>query len=103
MIKELIERLNNEAIKQNVCFEEQEELKPFLQYWPVVDTGLNRDIHRWHETSITVLKHPVLDEYIGVESITLMYDESAEYDDFFYYYKFYEMQPTQHITYTIID
>jgi hypothetical protein len=103
MIKELIERLNNEAIKQTVYIEEQIELANFLKNWSIVGTGLNRQIHRWHETSITVLKHPDLDEYVGIESITVMFDESADYSDFYHFYKFYEMQPTQHITYTIID
>jgi hypothetical protein len=103
MIKELIERLNNETIEQTTCFEEQKELDPFLQDWYVVATNLFIDKHRWYEKSIHVLKHTKSDNYIGVESITLMYSESAEYDDFNNVYKFYEMQPIQHISYNKID
>lgn len=103
MVKELVERLNNEAIKQTTSFDEQEELDCYFKGWIIVSSGLFLDKLSRYEKSMFVLKHPDLDEYIGINCITNLYSDQSEYRDFGLTYKFYEMQPTQHITYTIIN
>ena len=40
MVKELVERLNEEAIKQTTSFDEQEELDCYFKDWIIVSSGL---------------------------------------------------------------
>lgn len=66
-----------------------------------VATEIDRDIHRWYETSITVIK--IFGKFLGIREITMLYSEPQSYEECFHYLKFYEMKEVQTVTYECVN
>jgi len=92
-MKEIIEKLNNENIKQHSYDWEEDLPEEFLQYFEnaeCVDSELYVDKHRWYETSTSVYK--IEDKFIGVDAVTDVFSEQMGYSDCYHTLYFFEME-----------
>jgi len=100
--KELVKLLNDQKIIQKgewiECIPE-DIYEKHLKSCPTLAKNIDRDIHRWYETAITVVAFG--DEYIGVRGITKLYSEESSYEDCRVTLGFYEMSEIKVVSYEI--
>lgn len=104
--EELLKKLQESDIKQTEWAYEwiynlPEDIQELFKQgnYKVVETEIDVCVHRWYETSITVVE--VLGSLLGIRLVSKSYSETQELEDIYHFLKFYEMKEYTTISYTI--
>jgi hypothetical protein len=101
-LKELINKLNALKILQTeMDWAENIPEDIWKEYFEgkhiEVKTGLSPDMHRWYETTISVIS--ILGKFMGVRHISNLFSEQSSCDDCFVHLEFFEMKEVLKPTY----
>ncbi len=100
--KELLTKLQENAGKQNNCWEESipEEIwdNYFMKFdYKILKSDIDRDEHRWYVISTIVVE--ILDGLLGIRAVTDLLSETMDYESCYHTLEFFEMKEINVISY----
>ena len=110
-MEELIKKLNDLKIVQKSydfreCIPEEIWNEYFDGLHSTIKSGIDPDEHRWYETSITVLAMSGPEwgtqNLLGIRLVSKIFSESMNYEDCFYWLRFYPMKEVKTVTYKVV-